>query len=134
MTRIVLLAGIGIGITAAIALFFVFMSGTILENGVSGPKLSDPYEQSMEIETVAEGLSLPTSMEFVDNGNILVLDKDYGTVHLVSSLNGTLEKEPVLKLEVENEAERGLLGVAILNDNMKFIHDPTYETLFSLIK
>ena len=117
MTSIVLLAGIGIGITAAIALFFVFMSGSILENEVSGPKLSDPYEQSMEIETVAEGLSLPTSMEFVDNGNILVLEKDHGTVRLVSSLNGTLEKEPVLKLEVENEAERGLLGVAILNDN-----------------
>src|SRR5918994_2565409 len=117
MTSIVLLAGIGIGIIAAIALFFVFMSSTMLKNGESGPKLPDPYEQSTEIETVAEGLSLPTSMEFVDNGNILVLDKDYGTVHLVSSLNGTLEKEPVLKLEVENEAERGLLGVAILNDN-----------------
>src|ERR687895_1031465 len=117
MTSIVLLAGIGIGIIAAIALFFVFMSGTILENGESGPKLPDPYEQSMEIETVAEGLSLPTSMEFVDNGNILVLEKDHGTVRLVSFLNGTLEKEPVLKLEVENEAERGLLGIAILNDN-----------------
>src|ERR687895_702614 len=117
MTSIVLLAGIGIGIIAAIALFFVFMSGTILENGESGPKLPDPYEQSMEIETVAEGLSLPTSMEFVDNENILVLEKDHGTVRLVSSWNRTLEKEPVLKLNVENEAECGLLGVAILRDN-----------------
>jgi aldose sugar dehydrogenase len=114
---IILLAGLGIGITAATALFFVFMSGAILKNGESGPKLSDPYEQSMEIETVAEGLSLPTSMEFVDNGNILVLEKDHGSVRLVSPSIRTLEKEPVLKLEAENEAERGLLGVAILNDN-----------------
>jgi glucose/arabinose dehydrogenase len=117
MTSIVLLAGIGIGITAAIVLFFVLMSGTVTKNGESGPRLSDPYEQSMEIETVAEGLSLPTSMEFVGDGNILVLEKDHGTVRLVSSSNRTLEKEPVLKLEVENEAERGLLGVAFLNDN-----------------
>jgi glucose/arabinose dehydrogenase len=117
MTSIVLLAGIGIGITAAIVLFFVLMSGTVTKNGESGPRLSDPYEQSMEIETVAEGLSLPTSMEFVGDGNILVLEKDHGIVRLVSSSNRTLEKEPVLKLEVENEAERGLLGVAFLNNN-----------------
>jgi aldose sugar dehydrogenase len=117
MTSIVKLAGIGVGITVAIGLFFVLLSGIATKNGESGPRLSDPYEQSMSIETVAEGLSLPTSMEFVGNGNILVLEKDHGTVRLVSSSNRTLEKDPVLKLEIENEAERGLLGVAFLNDN-----------------
>ena len=29
-------------------------------------------------------------------------------------MNGTLEDKPVLEVQVENEAERGLLGVAIL--------------------
>ena len=107
MTSIILLTGIGIGITAtAIALLFIFMSDTILKNGEGGPKLSDPYRQYMEIETVAEGLSFPTSMEFIDNENILVLEKDQGTIRLVSPWNGTVEKEPLLKLEVENEAER----------------------------
>jgi aldose sugar dehydrogenase len=71
----------------------------------------------LAIEIVAEGLSFPTSMEFIDNENILVLEKDHGTVRLVSSSNGTLKKEPLLNLVVENEAERGLLGVAILKDN-----------------
>jgi aldose sugar dehydrogenase len=118
LTSIILLTGIGIGITAtAIALLFILMSDTILKNGERGPKLSDPYRQYMGIETVAEGLSFPTSMEFIDNENILVLEKDHGTVRLVSSSNGTSEKEPVLKLNVENDAERGLLGVAILNEN-----------------
>ena len=93
------------------------MSDTILKNGERGPKLSDPYRQYMGIETVAEGLSFPTSMESIDNENILVLEKDQGTALLVSSWNRTLEKEPVLKLKVENEAERGLLGVAILKEN-----------------
>jgi len=118
MTGIIVLAGIGIGITAAVnTLLFVFMFDTIIKSGERGPKLSSPYEQSLAIEIVAEGLSFPTSMEFVDGENILVLEKDHGTVRLISSSNGTLEKEPVLKLNVENEAERGLLGVAILKDN-----------------
>lgn len=118
MTSIILLTGIGIGITATvIALLFILMSDTILKNGERGPKLSDSYRQYMGIETVAEGLSFPTSMEFIDNENILVLEKDQGTTRLVSSWNRTLEKEPVLKLKVENEAERGLLGVAILKEN-----------------
>jgi|SRR5918999_1516463 hypothetical protein len=118
MKNIVLLAGIGIGVTAtAIALLFVLEPDTILKSGESGPNLSDQYKQSMKTEMVAEGLSFPTSMEFVDNENILVLEKDHGTVRLVSSWNRTLEKEPVLKLNVENEAECGLLGVAILRDN-----------------
>jgi hypothetical protein len=34
-------------------------------------------------------------------------------------LNGTLEDKPVLEVQVENEAERGLLGVAILNDDLR---------------
>jgi glucose/arabinose dehydrogenase len=118
MKNIVQLASIGIGVTAtAIALFFVLGSNMILKSGENGPKLSDPYEQSIKAEMVAEGLSFPTSMEFIDNENILVLEKDQGTVRLVSSSNGTLEKEPVLRLKIENEAERGLLGVAILKDN-----------------
>jgi glucose/arabinose dehydrogenase len=42
---------------------------------------------------VAEGLSSPTSMAFVDNNIILVLEKNSGEVRLVS--NGILQEEPV---------------------------------------
>jgi glucose/arabinose dehydrogenase len=120
MRSIRLLVGIGLGLGVTvftIALLFGFPSYTILKYGESGPKLLGPHEQSLAIETAAEGLSFPTSMEFIDNENILVLEKDHGTVRLVSSSNGTLEKEPLLNLSVENEAERGLLGVAILQDS-----------------
>ena len=34
-------------------------------------------------------------------------------------MNGTLEDKPVLEVQVENEAKRGLLGVAILNDDLR---------------
>ena len=44
---------------------------------------------------MTEGLSFPTSMDFIDSNNILVLQKDTGTDILVS--NGILQKKPVLK-------------------------------------
>jgi aldose sugar dehydrogenase len=120
LTSIALLIGIGI-IAAVITLLFVFMFETIINNGEGegGPKLSNPNKQFMKVESVADGLSFPTSMEFIDNENILVLEKDHGTAHLISSLNGTLEDKPTLEVQVENEAERGLLGVAILNDDLR---------------
>lgn len=103
MTSIILLIGIVIAVIA-ITLLYAFMSNAILVIEEVGPKLSDPHKQSMEVETVVDGLSFPTSMEFIDGKNMLVLEKDHGTVRLVS-LNGTLEKEPALKLEVaEREA------------------------------
>ncbi|HJT47099.1 MAG TPA: PQQ-dependent sugar dehydrogenase [Nitrososphaeraceae archaeon] len=63
---------------------------------------------------VAQGLSFPTSMAFVDRGNILVLEKA-GKVRLIS--NGVLQKQPVLTEQVDNTSERGLLGIAVLKEN-----------------
>jgi glucose/arabinose dehydrogenase len=64
----------------------------------------------LKVEKVIEGMSLPTSMAFLDHDDILILQKDNGMVRLVS--NGTLQPSPVLDLFVENNSERGLLGVA----------------------
>jgi glucose/arabinose dehydrogenase len=55
-------------------------------------------------------------MAFVDENTIMVLEKD-GSVRLI--YNGTLQKEPILKVDVDNEAERGLLGIAILKNSIK---------------
>jgi aldose sugar dehydrogenase len=81
------------------------------------PIINDPTLQS---ELVVEGLSWPTSMAFLDNNNILVLEKDEGTVRLVS--NGILQEEPVLKVDVNTKAERGLLGIAIMNKDAVFLY------------
>jgi aldose sugar dehydrogenase len=130
LTSIILLTGIGIGITAtAIVLLFILMTDTILKNGERGPKLSDPYKQYMGIETVAGGLSFPTSMDFVDNENILVLEKNLGTIRLISLSNSSLQEGTVLVMAVDNEAERGLLGIAtlkdIINDKNRYMDDST---------
>ncbi len=49
-------------------------------------------------------------MAFLDNNNILVLEKD-GLVRLVS--NGQLQPQPVLEIPVDSQSERGLLGIAV---------------------
>ncbi len=69
-------------------------------------------KNSLKVENfVAHGLSFPTSMAFVDDSNILVLEKA-GQVRLVT--NGVLQKQPVLTVPVDNTSERGLLGIAVL--------------------
>jgi aldose sugar dehydrogenase len=43
-------------------------------------------------------------MAFIDNNNILVLEKEEGIVRLVS--NGILQEQPVLKVDVNGDNER----------------------------
>ena len=83
-------------------------------------------DPKLKVETLAKGLSSPTSMAFIDTSNILVLEKG-GQVRLVS--NGVLEDKPVLQVSVDTESERGLLGIAIMNgtktnaaNNSKFVY------------
>jgi aldose sugar dehydrogenase len=73
-----------------------------------------PYinDTTLNVEPIVEGLSSPTSMAFLDDNNLLILEKE-GNVRLVS--NGVLQKEPLLQLRVNTEIERGLLGIAIVN-------------------
>ena len=76
--------------------------------GQSNPIIKDP---DLRVEQLGKGFpSSPTSMDFIDKDNFLVLVKD-GSVYLVS--NGTLHQEPVLTLTTDITVERGLLGIAI---------------------
>jgi aldose sugar dehydrogenase len=81
------------------------------------PNIKDP---NLETELIAEGLSWPTSMAFIDDNNILILEKNKGTVRLVS--NGILQEEPVLEVDVNTKAERGLLGIAIIDKDAIFLY------------
>ncbi|MCC2649759.1 MAG: putative quinoprotein glucose/sorbosone dehydrogenase (modular protein), partial [Nitrososphaeraceae archaeon] len=80
------------------------------------PVINDP---SLMAEIVIEGLSSPTSMAFMDSNNILVLEKT-GSVRLIS--NGILQEQPVLNVPVDTESERGLLGIATLEDDTVFLY------------
>jgi aldose sugar dehydrogenase len=70
--------------------------------------LSDP---SLKIEVFATGLKKPTNMAFLDSGDVLVLEKQNGTVRKI--VNGTLLPEPLLDVNVATFDTRGMLGIAI---------------------
>src|SRR5215210_7376383 len=68
-------------------------------NNNNRPTLKYPYNNSLKVELVAEGLSSPTSMEFIDDKNLLVLEKEKGTVQRVSIFStntSTVREEPAL--------------------------------------
>jgi glucose/arabinose dehydrogenase len=75
------------------------------------PTISD---SNLHVEKVAEGLALPTSMAFLDNDDLLILQKDNGRVRLV--LDGELQENPVHDIFVKRESERGLLGIAVAEE------------------
>jgi aldose sugar dehydrogenase len=77
-----------------------------------GPFIYQSEDNDLRIEPFTNGLDQPTSMTFVDDHIILVLEKDTGMVRVVN--NGTLEKNPALRIGVDPKAERGLLGIDIL--------------------
>ncbi len=72
-------------------------------------------DNTLQREMITQGLSFPTSMTFVDNnGSILVSEKNTGRVVLVS--NGTISEKPILEFNINSEGERGLLGIAAINE------------------
>jgi glucose/arabinose dehydrogenase len=95
-------------------LFLTLILLVIQQSTYADPALMD---SSLKAELVAQGLNSPTSMAFLDQNNILVLEKNSGNVLLVS--NGVLQKQPVLKLHVDHTTLtccRGLLGIAVMRD------------------
>ncbi len=76
------------------------------------PAVKDP---NLKVEALVSGISFPTSMLFLDNNNILVLEKD-GNVRLAS--NGVLQPQPLLSINVDSKNERGLLGIEKVGENI----------------
>ena len=77
------------------------------------PSLEFPHDH-LKVHKLTDMLSSPTSMAFVDNNSILVLERS-GKVRLIS--DGILRDQPVLTLPVNTEGERGLLGIATFVQN-----------------
>jgi aldose sugar dehydrogenase len=73
-----------------------------------GPTILDP---NLKAEVVFIGLKYPTSMAFLGPNDILVTEKDAGTVQRI--LNGTELQQPLLNASVATYAHRGMLGIAV---------------------
>jgi glucose/arabinose dehydrogenase len=78
----------------------------------SNPILTDP---NLNVELVANGLRAPTSMVFIGPNDILVTQKNDGTV--IRIVNGTKVMQPLIVVPVASKDERGLLGLDVSNDS-----------------
>jgi glucose/arabinose dehydrogenase len=82
--------------------------GTLPLLNDSSITLSDPR---LKIEIFATGLKEPTNMAFLDSGDVLVLEKQNGTVRKI--VNGNLLPNPLVDVNVANYDTRGMLGIAV---------------------
>jgi aldose sugar dehydrogenase len=71
-------------------------------------------DSNLEVEEVATGLELPTTMAFLGSDDILVLEKEKGTVQRI--IDGQIQPEPLLDVNVAGAVERCMCGIAISTD------------------
>lgn len=77
----------------------------------SNPTLTDPI---LNVELLVKGLRAPTSMVFIGPNDILVTQKNDGTV--IRIVNGTKVIQPLITVPVASKDERGLLGLDVSNN------------------
>ena len=94
---------------------FLFTDGIPVTAQISSPTILHP---GLGVRTVVTGLTQPSTMAFIGDNDLLVLEKSTGRVQRV--VNGAIDST-VLDLAVNFGSERGLLGVALHPD---FPSDP----------
>jgi aldose sugar dehydrogenase len=82
-------------------------------------------DTNLKAEVVATGLRFPTTMAFLGPNDILVLEKNNGTVQRI--INGNKLPQPLLDVNVANKNERGMLGIAVAPKHPP--NGPTYVFL-----
>jgi aldose sugar dehydrogenase len=88
------------------------------------PSIRDP---NLGVELVSsDALELPTSMAFLGPNDILVLEKEKGTVQRI--VNGKLLPTPVLSVDVATEVERCMCGIAVSKSDSGTIYVFLYFT------
>lgn len=75
------------------------------------PEGKEALPPGVTIETVLDGMQRPVAMAFDPQGRLFYTEKDTGNVRLFA--NGVLQPSPVINFKVNNDNERGLLGIAI---------------------
>lgn len=91
---------------------------------IPGPSLKDP---NLKVELIARGLNFPTGIDFLDNHDFLVLEKNTGNVYRI--INGNVTA-PLIHLNVTTKDERGLLGIAISGNGTNSSKDNTLVYLY----
>ena len=94
----------------------VRMAPVILLVAISLARVAVAQEPSMldsrlDVRKFVSGLTTPTTIAFIGENDILVLEKNTGKVRRV--INGVLQPNSVVQVPVNFFSERGLLGIAL---------------------
>src|SRR5688572_10737897 len=87
------------------SLLMSFTSANFAAAQEEGPVMLDP---NLGVRPFVTGLDLPTTMAFISDNELFVLEKNTGVVQYV--LDGAVD-HAALDLAVNNFSERGLLGI-----------------------
>jgi aldose sugar dehydrogenase len=106
-------------ITITVANFLTLNNVTGIDDEQFQPQMMDSFpkvnDTQLKVERVVEGLNFPSNMAFLGKDDILVIEKKNGTVQRI--INGTIQHDPLLDVNVATRAERGMLGIAISDEN-----------------
>jgi glucose/arabinose dehydrogenase len=95
--------------------------------GLPSPQGPTILHHGLKAEVVFRGLEYPTSMDFLGPDDILVTEKDEGTVRRIQ--NSTELQQPLLNVSVATDAHRGMLGIAVAHsltaDHLSNHKDPS---------
>ncbi len=89
------------------SIFFTVHSNALTDLPYRQATINDPR---LRADVVFSGLNFPTSMTFLGPDDILVLEKNNGTVKRI--VDGRLLPDSLLRVEVSTVSERGMLGIA----------------------
>ncbi len=93
----------------------------------SSSNLKGPYSRSKFIrKSCFHRTEISHSMVFIGSNDILGLEKDEGTVNRI--VNGTMLSEPLLKVPVTIDGERGMIGIAVSKHKDRYIFILLYYT------
>jgi aldose sugar dehydrogenase len=109
-------------------LVIIILFGIILQYPFNAALAQQPMvvkDPNLKVDLLVQGLRSPASMAFLGPKDILVLEKNDGTVQRI--VNGTtISQQPLLQVPVATKNERGMLGIAIANHK----NGPTYVFLY----
>jgi aldose sugar dehydrogenase len=113
-------------LTAALPICnYVYATPDLQVNSIPKPVLSD---SSLDVEMAFLGLEFPTNMIFLDSEDVLVTEKNRGTVNRI--LNWTILPEPLLQANVSGSVESGMLGIALSKQSEANSNRPTYVYIY----
>jgi len=101
---IIYLKNINLFLGALIVMSYILLVSSLEHKVMGDPVFKDPL---LKYKIIAEGLSDPTGLVFVDN-DILIIEKE-GKILLLSDQQ--LAENPIHEFDVNTKSERGLLGI-----------------------